>query len=279
MEMPAGLRRHTPISQTASKPRSSSSSQYRAGTLPRSMLWPSFMPIEFSQAQVLISWMKGCAALAGMRMRFRTVVSGRAIVTFLHSGRGRAVMPVPEDHSPTGSRRVQDQIGNQCGPTGLVHGAETAAVDGSATVGSRDPDADQPVGEVSGNLAEGELLPRSGGVLDGELGTEELVVLQQRPDDQVVDREPPRSERQSQAQVMVYVRQPRHAVFIPAVCPRPRMIVGEEAPEVTAVAVVLPNCPPRPLRHVGPPLVPRVRLEQVILRSAGRLRRPCMLSG
>ena len=38
-----------------------------------------------------------------------------------------------------------------------------------------------------------QLLPGPGRVLDGEVGAEELVVLQQCPDDQVVDREPHRS--------------------------------------------------------------------------------------
>ena len=44
------------------------------------------------------------------------------------------------------------------------------------------------------------------------------------------------------------------------------MIVREEAPRVTVVAVVLPNRAPGPLRQVGTPLIPGIRGEKVIFR-------------
>ena len=115
--------------------------------------------------------------------------------------------------------RVEEEVRDQGGPPGLVHGAESgpvvavevlveqqvvlprgvglqqvdAAVDRSAAVRPGEPDAHQPIGEVTGDLPQGQVVTGSGGVFDGEVGTEELVVLQQGPDDQVVDREPHRS--------------------------------------------------------------------------------------
>ncbi len=53
--IPIGLRCHTPINQTASNPRPAMSSQYRVGTVPRSIPRPSAVLIESSHAQVLIS--------------------------------------------------------------------------------------------------------------------------------------------------------------------------------------------------------------------------------
>ncbi len=82
------------------------------------------------------------------------------------------------------------------------------------------------------------------------------------------DRVDPVPQRQPQAQVMVNVGQPRHAVLVPPVRPGPGMIMRKILPRVTVVAVVLPNRAPGPLRQVRPPLVPGIRLEQVVLRRA-----------
>src|SRR6478609_11867816 len=134
--------------------------------------------------------------------------------------RARRFVRVPgrwgqEDGSVALPGWVDQQVGDERGPAGLVHRAETGsvvavevlveqqvvlprrvglhlldpAVDGSAAVRSGEPDADQPVREVTGDLPQRELLPGMGGVFDGELGAEKLVVLEQGADDQVVDGE------------------------------------------------------------------------------------------
>ena len=63
------------------------------------------------------------------------------------------------------------------------------AVDGSPAVGSGEPDGDEPVGEAPAIARGVSWRPERVGVFDGEVGAGELVVLRQRPDDQVVDRE------------------------------------------------------------------------------------------
>jgi hypothetical protein len=104
---------------------------------------------------------------------------------------------------------VEDEVCDQGGPAGLVHGPESgpvvavevlveqqvvlpcgivlqqvdATIDRSASVRPGEPNAYQPIGEVTGNLSQGQVVTGSGGVFDGEVGTEELVVLQQGPDD------------------------------------------------------------------------------------------------
>ena len=78
---------------------------------------------------------------------------------------------------------------------------------------------------------------------------------------------------------MVDVGQPRHAVLVPPVRPRPGVIMREVAPRVTVVAIVLADRPPRPFGQVGAPLVPGIRLEQVVLRRPGGLRQSRMLRG
>src|SRR3954447_8315130 len=57
------------------------------------------------------------------------------------------------------------------------------------------------------------------------------------------------------------------------------MIMREVAPRVAAVAVVLPNRSPGTLGQVGAPLVPRVGLEEVVLRTPGGLGEPTVLGG
>ena len=68
-----------------------------------------------------------------------------------------------------------------------------SAVDRSASVGAGQPDTDQPVGQVAGDVPQTRASPGPGRVLQGEVRAEEFVVLQQFPDDQVVDREPHRA--------------------------------------------------------------------------------------
>src|SRR3954447_16869642 len=57
------------------------------------------------------------------------------------------------------------------------------------------------------------------------------------------------------------------------------MIMREVAPGVAAVAVVLPDRSPCTLGQVGAPLVPRVGLEEVVLRTPGGLGEPTVLGG
>src|SRR5947209_6189525 len=57
---PAGLRRHTPISQTASKPAVAIASHSWSGTLARSTWRPSPLDSACNQGHVLISYTKGC---------------------------------------------------------------------------------------------------------------------------------------------------------------------------------------------------------------------------
>jgi hypothetical protein len=86
-------------------------------------------------------------------------------------------------------------------------------------------------------------------------------------------------QRQGQTQIMVNVRQARHAVFVPSVCPRSGVIMGKETPGVAAVAVVLPYRAPGTLGEVGTPLVPGIRLEQIVLSPASGLSEPGVLGG
>ena len=76
-------------------------------------------------------------------------------------------------------------------------------------------------------------------------------------------------QRQRQAQVVVDVGQPGHAVLVPPVGAGAGVVVGEVAPGVPVAAVVLAHGAPRPLGQVRAPLVPRVRREQVVLGAAG----------
>ena len=93
--------------------------------------------------------------------------------------------PRPAPRSPWKYSLKQVVLPRRVGPERLdpaVHGRRPSA--------SGSQMRDEPVGEVAGDLASVELAARSGRVLDGEVGAEELVVLHQRPDHEVVDREP-----------------------------------------------------------------------------------------
>src|SRR5678816_2631356 len=86
-------------------------------------------------------------------------------------------------------------------------------------------------------------------------------------------------QRQRQTQIMMNIRQPRHTVFIPAVRPRPCMIMRKEAPGITVVAIVLAYGAPGTLREIWAPLIPRIRLRQIVLRASSGLSEPAMLGG
>src|SRR5215212_265197 len=86
-------------------------------------------------------------------------------------------------------------------------------------------------------------------------------------------------QRQRETQIVMNIRQTGHTIFIPAVGPRPRMIMRKETPGITVVAVVLAHRAPGTLREIGPPLIPRIRLRQIVLRPSRRLSQPVMLCG
>src|SRR5690348_12438390 len=114
--------------------------------------------------------------------------SCRSCVGARYAGRGR-------------SGRVEDEVGDQRRPTGLVRGTEAdpkvsvevfeeqqvvlpgrvvleqlePAVHRTVALVVRQPDADQPVGEIAGDLAQRQFLARSGRILNEEVRTEELV--------------------------------------------------------------------------------------------------------
>src|SRR3954449_4946813 len=72
------------------------------------------------------------------------------------------------------------------------------------------------------------------------------------------DRVVPVPERERQAELVADVRDPGHAVLVPAVRARAGVIVREGTPGVTALRVVLAHGAPRALAQIGAPLVPRV---------------------
>ena len=86
-------------------------------------------------------------------------------------------------------------------------------------------------------------------------------------------------EREREAQLVADVGDPGHSVLVPAVRARAGVVVGEEAPGVAARRVVLPDGAPGALAQVRPPLVPRARGEQVVLRPTGGLGEPRVLGG
>ena len=86
-------------------------------------------------------------------------------------------------------------------------------------------------------------------------------------------------ERERQAQLVADVRDAGHAVLVPAVGARPRVVVRERGPGVAALGVVLADGAPGPLAEIRAPLVPRVRREEVVLGAARRLREPAVLGG
>ena len=86
-------------------------------------------------------------------------------------------------------------------------------------------------------------------------------------------------QRNREAQLMADVGDPGHPVLVPAVGPRPGVVVREGGPRVPVCAVVLANGAPSALGEVGPPFVPGVRVEQVVLGPARRLGQAAMLAG
>jgi hypothetical protein len=86
-------------------------------------------------------------------------------------------------------------------------------------------------------------------------------------------------QRQRETEIMMNIRQAGHAVFVPSVGPRPRMIMRKETPSITAVAVVLPHGAPGPLGEIRAPLVPGIGLRQIVLRASSGLSEPAMLGG
>ena len=63
-------------------------------------------------------------------------------------------------------------------------------------------------------------------------------------------------ERRREAQELVAVAQPGDAVLAPAVCLRARLVVGQIAPGVAIVRIVLAHGAPRSIRDVGAPAAP-----------------------
>src|SRR6185295_16744088 len=74
---------------------------------------------------------------------------------------------------------------------------------------------------------------------------------------------------QGKAEFVVDVRQTCHAVFVPPVRARSRMIMWKVIPSITVVAVVLTNGAPSPLGQIRPPLVPRVRFGEAVFKPSG----------
>ena len=93
------------------------------------------------------------------------------------------------------------------------------------------------------------------------------------------DRVAPVPQGETEAQLVANVGDPRHAVLVPAECPRPGVVVRERRPRVTVPAVVLAHRAPGPLGEVGAPLVPRVRCEQVVVGPARGLGQTAVFGG
>ena len=79
-------------------------------------------------------------------------------------------------------------------------------------------------------------------------------------------------QRQRQAQPLALVADPGDPVLTPPVSTRPRLIVGEVVPRVSAPAVVLAHRPPLPLAQIRAPRLPRNR-------AGARLLQPLVLGG
>src|SRR5206468_2383634 len=68
-------------------------------------------------------------------------------------------------------------------------------------------------------------------------------------------------EREREAEVLMFVREPGEAVLAPAVGAAPGMIVGEVVPGGPVRAVVLPDRAPLAFGEVGAPPLPGARAE------------------
>ena len=80
-------------------------------------------------------------------------------------------------------------------------------------------------------------------------------------------------QRDREAQQLAVVAQAGDAVLTPLVGPGPGLVVGEVAPRITVVAVVLPDRAPLALAQVGAPSTPRnpgARLGQPVLFDSSR---------
>ncbi len=64
-------------------------------------------------------------------------------------------------------------------------------------------------------------------------------------------------QRHGQAEPLAVVAHAGDTVFAPAIGPRPSLVMGEVAPGVTALAVVLANGAPLPIAQIGAPSTPR----------------------
>ena len=84
-------------------------------------------------------------------------------------------------------------------------------------------------------------------------------------------------EREGEAELVADVRDAGHAVLVPAIRARARMIVRERLPGVATLGVVLADRSPGAFAQIGAPLVPRVRREEIVLGSAGRFGQPGVL--
>src|SRR5512136_521891 len=71
------------------------------------------------------------------------------------------------------------------------------------------------------------------------------------------DRVPAVPEGQGEAEALLVVGDPRQAILAPAIGPGTRLIMGEEVPGVSRIAVVFADRPPLALAQVRSPLPPR----------------------
>jgi hypothetical protein len=70
---------------------------------------------------------------------------------------------------------------------------------------------------------------------------------------------------QREAEPLFVIGNAGDAVLAPSVGARAGMIMGEEIPSVTSLAIVLADCAPLPLTEIRPPLLPRdIVLSRVI---------------
>ena len=64
-------------------------------------------------------------------------------------------------------------------------------------------------------------------------------------------------QREGEAEVLLVVGDPSQTVLAPAIRPGTGVIMGEEVPGISVVAVVLPHRPPLPVREIRAPFPPR----------------------
>src|SRR5262249_53546488 len=86
-------------------------------------------------------------------------------------------------------------------------------------------------------------------------------------------------QRQRQAELVPDVGDAGHPVLVPAIGARPCVVVRERRPGVAVGAVVLAHRAPGALGEIGTPLVPGVRVEEVVLGPPRRLGQAPVLGG